>query len=98
MESSYLLIQSNPIISDPRELQTILLFSLKSLFGECEPHGCQVSVLETRGSFAILLCPNRDIDYVRAALTMCSPPAYLHPTIYHFDCVQIETDRNMLTV
>jgi RNase P/RNase MRP subunit POP5 len=96
--SSYILVQSNPIVSDPRELHTILSFSLRSLFGECEPYGSLVSVLETHGSKAILQCPDEHVDHVRAALTMCFPPIYLQPALYQFDCLQIEAKRSLLKI
>ena len=98
MDMSFILVQSNPPVSDPRELHTILMFSLRSLFGECELHGCVVSVLETRGEKAVLQCPHRSVDFVRAALTLCSPPAYLQTTTYQFDCLQIDTKRMSLSI
>ena len=92
-----MLIQSSPPVSDPRELHTILMFSLRSLFGECELHGCVVSVLETCGEKAVLQCPDSNVDFVRAALTLCSPPVYLQTTIYQFDCLHIDTKRISLS-
>jgi hypothetical protein len=43
-ERSALLVRSLPIIDDPKELYTILLFSLRDLWGELESHSCNVIV------------------------------------------------------
>jgi len=39
-----MIIQSLPVIRDPRELQTILTYSLRDLFGELETHSFSVEV------------------------------------------------------
>lgn len=41
---SRILVRSEPNVQDPRELQTILLFSLRNLWGEVEAHSCQLTV------------------------------------------------------
>jgi RNase P/RNase MRP subunit POP5 len=95
----YLLVQSSPAVQDPRELHTILIFSLRSLFGECEPHSCLVEVLEcVGGGKAIIKCPLSSVDSVRAALTLCTPPQYLQSSIYRFDVLQIETSQSKLQI
>jgi RNase P/RNase MRP subunit POP5 len=43
-ERSALLVRSLPIIEDPKELYTILLFSLRDLWGELESHSSNVIV------------------------------------------------------
>ena len=40
-----LLVQTAPKINDPRELETILISSIRSLFGELEHHSCGISVV-----------------------------------------------------
>lgn len=40
-----LIVRSTPPIFDPRELETILRFSLKNLFGELEPHSDTFTVV-----------------------------------------------------
>jgi hypothetical protein len=37
-------VRSNPPIDDPREIATIITFSLRSLFGDLEPHSCRIQV------------------------------------------------------
>ena len=73
----FLLVESYPVVHDPRELQTILIHSLRELFGELEPHGCLTTVLETRKNRSIVCCPKDSVASVRAALTLCTPPLYL---------------------
>ena len=39
-----LVVQTMPAVTDPREMTTILTFSLRDLFGELEPHSCTIHV------------------------------------------------------
>ena len=91
--STYLLVESHPAVTDRREFQTILTQSLRELFGELEPHSCLTSVLETRSNQALVECLEDSVPSVRAALTLCTPPAYLQDSAFRFDVVQIATDR-----
>ncbi len=99
--TSYALIHTTPAIHDPKELNTIITASLRSMFGECQAHGVGVSVLKCRpcsskedncyGSYeAIIECPSQSLPYLRAALTLPSPPSYLKEILYRFDFVKIE--------
>jgi RNase P/RNase MRP subunit POP5 len=92
--TSLVLIRSTPLISDPRELATILTFSLRSLFGEVEHHSCLLEVLlhpedNVDGATLSVKCPTESVPAVRAALTMVSVPVYLSSTIYRFDVVKV---------
>jgi RNase P/RNase MRP subunit POP5 len=93
--TSLVLIRSKPLISDPRELATILTFSLRSLFGEVEHHSCLLEVLlhpednNVDGATLSVKCPTESVPAVRAALTMVSVPVYLSSTIYRFDVVKV---------
>lgn len=92
----YMLVETCPKISDPRELETILKSSLKFLFGECEPHGCLVEVEKAKPPFCIVKCPAASVSHIRAALTCPTPPPYLQSTLYRFDVLQIAADKNAL--
>jgi hypothetical protein len=45
---SQLFVEASPRIEDPRELQTILNFSLCDLFGICEPYSVCTELLQVR--------------------------------------------------
>ena len=95
----FMLVQSSPPLQDSREIETILTYSLRSLFGECEPHSCLVQVVKTTAvNKAIIKCPEESLNAVRAALTFCHPPLYLQPTIYQFDVLQIANNESNLGV
>lgn len=100
-----LTVQSEPPIHDPRELHTILVFSLRSLWGELESHsyGVQVTECNSTGNLVtesssnksnqlVVVCPIASMPAVRAALTMVTPPPYLEDTAYQFDVLNIETE------
>ena len=46
--TSLVYVEAKPTIKDPRELVTILTYSLRSLFGELEYHSCQLQVQAVR--------------------------------------------------
>ena len=94
---SQAVIRTTPAITDPRELDTIITSSLRSLFGDCQPHSCSVkecrpcSDRPTQGheSYeAIIECPESSMEHVRAALTFSSTPSYLEGSIYRLDFIQ----------
>ena len=74
-------VQSTPCIQDPKELHTILLCSLESLFGKLQSHsiGLQVTL---DGSDLLVKCRAESAKQVRAALTMVTPPPYLEDTFH----------------
>ena len=78
-------------VEDPKELLTILTCSLKSLWGDLEPHSCMVRVSKGTGAGVLVVrCLSESVDAVRAALTLVSPPPYLESNIYVFDVVKIQ--------
>ena len=92
-----LLIQTNPKIEDPRELETILVSSLRSMFGEFEPHSYGIKIIKTvdddddetsLSDFAVV-CQMKSMTAVRSALTMVTPPSYLDSKIYRFDVIRV---------
>lgn len=92
---SNILVQTEPVITDPREMQTIVQFSLRSLWGTLEPHSCQLSVSSAKNhdgqpGMMRLSCRTESVAAVRAALTLVTPPPYLESTIYRFDVVSVE--------
>ena len=89
---SSLWVTSEPTVTDPREMATILTSSLRSLFGESEPHSCLVQVEPDNGSMRIS-CPRESTPYIRSALTMVTPPPYLLDNLYRFDVVKVEENR-----
>jgi RNase P/RNase MRP subunit POP5 len=86
-------VRSEPPLEDPRELHTILLFSIRKLWGELEPHSRSVTVERSmngvRGDF-VIECAKSSVAEIRAALMLVSPPEYLQDAIYRFDVVKIE--------
>lgn len=98
--SSYALVHTAPAIKDPRELNTIISTSIRSMFGDCQSHATDLLVLGCRpcskkynlsnsNSYeAIIKCQTKSLPYVRAALTFPSPPVYLSDTLYCIDFVE----------
>lgn len=90
-------IRTTPAVKDPRQLESIIIASLRSLFGDCQAYSCELRVLECRpcpssGSIkfqnsydAILECPNSSVEHIRAALTFSSTPKFLDGEIYRID-------------
>jgi RNase P/RNase MRP subunit POP5 len=91
---SRIAVRTQPKIQDPREMKTILTFSLRALWGDLEPHSCVVDVQndDSTSSEALLLvkCPTESVAAVRAALTMVTTPSYLASTVYRFDVVEVK--------
>jgi hypothetical protein len=88
-----LAIQATPTIQDARELNTILVSSIRALFGELEPYSCQVKVKksEKESDEFVVECPSDSVAAVRSALSMTTPPAYLNSTIYRLDVLRVKT-------
>lgn len=98
IDSHILLVRTEPVITDPREMQTIVLFSLRALWGTLEPHSCQLSVSsaddknrDSKKGMMRVKCRAESTAAVRAALTLVTPPPYLESTIYRFDVVSVES-------
>jgi hypothetical protein len=84
-------MRSEPALDDVRELETIVVTSLRALFGEWEPHGCQLKVKKDEASAEYCIeCPESSVGAVRCALAMVSAPAYLAATIYRFDVIDVK--------
>lgn len=91
-ETSWMVIEATPQVKDPRELATILTSSLRSLFGDLEPHSCRLTVDRADDSQTALVvkCPTDSVAAVRASLTMVTPPPYLSATLYRFDVLKVD--------
>lgn len=97
-------VRTEPKVDDPREMKTILTCSLRSLWGDLEPHSCDLSVgqpssddfrcemLSKEDSFALLVvgCRPDSVNAVRAAITLVTPPSYLEETLYQFDVMHVK--------
>lgn len=108
MECSYCLIRFRifPSISDPKLLQTLLTHSLRSLYGEFNPHEVEVvqclpisgANSNDRGSDgrdssneAIVKTKTSSVSFVSAALTMTSlPPLVVGKDFICIDIVKVE--------
>jgi RNase P/RNase MRP subunit POP5 len=98
--TSYALLHTTPAVRDPRELNTIILTSLRSMFGDCQSHALGLSVLNCHPCTndrqnvntyqAIIQCPSKSLPYLRAALTLPFPPSYLQDNIYPIDFIKID--------
>jgi RNase P/RNase MRP subunit POP5 len=91
---AWLGVHSSPEIQDPSELTTILMTSLKALFGELESHSFGMTVEkkpstlsssssngEDSSSFCLVVkCRPESVPAIRAALTMPTLPAYMQET------------------
>ena len=80
-------VQSTPRITDPKELHTIVLCSLESLFGKLQSHSIGLKVT-VDGSDLFVQCRTESTKQVRAALTMVTPPPYLEDTVYCIDVLE----------
>jgi RNase P/RNase MRP subunit POP5 len=89
----HLEIQVTPTIHDARELNTILVSSIRALFGELEHYSCDLkvkrAVSEEKYSF-VVECPSDSVAAVRSALSVVTPPPYLSSTIYRFDVLSVK--------
>ena len=72
--------------------KTILTCSLKSLWGDLEPHSCMIQVIkdETKQGLLVVRCRTDSMAAVRAALTLVTPPPYLESTLYRFDVIEVQ--------
>lgn len=106
-EVSVLIVRSLPVIDDPKELHTILVFSLRHLWGDLESHSCDLKVRkhctttnETDASplqpetLLAVQCRSESVSAVRAALTFVTPPSYLNDTLYRFDVLDVQNDES----
>jgi RNase P/RNase MRP subunit POP5 len=83
-------VKSLPPVQDPREMMTILTFSLRDLYGEFESYSIGIEIVKEQETL-IVKCPVQSAKQIRAALTLVTPPLYLEPNHYRFDVVEVET-------
>ena len=99
-------VASTPWIRDPRELHTILITSLRALWGSWEPYSATLNVQQQRrdnnnsveqqtSSSCIITCPAAHVPQIQAALTLVTPPPYLQDTLYRLDVVQVKYVRRV---
>jgi len=85
---SYIYVKTCPKVEDPREMKTILTFSLRSLWGDLEPYSCTMDV-QKESDFLVIKCEKESVNQIRAALTLVTPPPYLENIVYRFDVADI---------
>jgi len=99
-------VRTLPRIDDVGEMKTILLFSLRSLWGDLEPYSCDIVVRKapqdhplnaehSKSGVLIVECPSTSSKQVRAALTLVSPPPYLEDTLFQFDVIDIQESSSI---
>lgn len=82
-------VETTPPMADPKELTTILTFSLRDLFGDFEPHSCLLEISQGSEGIMAVKCPTDSVKQVRSALTLVTPPSYIDTSHYRFDVVNI---------
>ena len=88
---SCLLVRAEPSLDDAREVETILVTSLRALFGEWEHHSCRIKVTRDDDRMFRVECLPTSVAAVRAAFTMVTPPAYLDSILFRFDVVEVQS-------
>ena len=88
-------IRCLPEIRDPSEFTTILVASLRSLFGEMEHYSANVKVsqagnVQNEDYQFIVECDGQSKNAIRASLTMVTTPIYLASNVYRFDVISLE--------
>ena len=92
-ERCQLEISESPKIGDARELKTILISSVRALFGELESfsYGLKVRKTDVGGQQSFIVeCSRESVPAIRSALSMVTPPPYLAGKIYRFDVVGVK--------
>lgn len=87
---SQIILQSTPQIQDPKEVHTILVNSLRALFGDFENHSCHLTVrkMPDGGSHKVE-CRNDSVRFVRAALSMTYEPSFMTEKVYQLDVLKV---------
>lgn len=98
VSSCRITVRCSPEISDPSEMHTILVSSIRSLFGELESHsfGMEVKALPALDSdnnkspldHFTIDCKEDSVDAIRASLTMATTNQFGRKTVYRFDIVE----------
>lgn len=88
-EWATLRVQTFPPVTDPREMTTILTFSLRDLFGDFESHSCVMQVTTDEDGIMKIKCPSESIKDIRAALILVTPPPYMAANQYRFDVLDV---------
>ena len=91
-------VRCYPKIKDPSEFRTILITSIRSLFGELECHSFGLNIIpqqkpndgvDDNNYQFIVEFYDKSMSAIRASLTMITTPSYLQSKIYRFDVVQV---------
>jgi RNase P/RNase MRP subunit POP5 len=97
LSTKKLAVRCAPELSDPSELTSILITSIRSLFGELEFHSFGMTVTKAPNKHHdiyhfIIECQPQSIDSIRASLTMVTTPCYLESSVYRFDSFILEEE------
>lgn len=86
-------VQATPTLHDASELSTILISSIRALFGELEHYSCNMKVkkVASENHSFVVECPGDSVAAIRSALCMVTPPPYLNSTIYRFDVLKLKS-------
>lgn len=90
-DRSEMILQCTPEIKDSKEVHTILITSLRALFGDFENHSCHLTVGKMKGTSSChkVGCRRDSVRFVRAALSMTYEPSYMTEKVYQFDVLQV---------
>lgn len=104
--TSQLLVRcTSPVIHDPKELHTLVLFSLRHLFGDFESHSfgmiveygnIEEDVIDTNDfdnvdgtNIFSIRCTTESVPAIRASLTIVTPPPFLEDKLYQIDVLKV---------
>ena len=104
--TSQLLVRcTSPVIHDPKELHTLVLFSLRHLFGDFESHSfgmiveygnIEEDVIDTNDfnnvdgtNIFSIRCATESVPAIRASLTIVTPPPFLEDKLYQIDVLKV---------
>jgi RNase P/RNase MRP subunit POP5 len=94
--TAHLRVRSRPAVTDPKEFETILRFSIRYIFGDLEriSHTLVIATKDddADGAMMMVQCSAASLPQVRSALTMVTPPPYLKDTLYAFDVVDVKIE------
>lgn len=92
-KSAVMTLRTDPPMTCPRELETVLVASLRALFGAWEPYSARMTVTKLPNTNAdfVIRCQNSGdtVDKIRVAATMVSTPAFMNSGVLRLDVVDV---------
>ena len=74
-------------------MTTIVTCSLQDLFGDFESHSCVMQITKDEHGIMNIKCPSDSTNYIRAALTLVTPPPYMADQQFRFDVLEVQTQE-----